>query len=343
MSIVFRCPECDHKLRAAASAAGKSSRCKCGAHVIVPSADGQSTADNDDEALGGSWRLEPKFHVANGDLCEAITAWSPLCAPSQPDCKGEPAGRPRTTGKGFSSGPRAWSSSPSSSSPSSMPCVPAARRRAPAGQELVQVPGENDPKPGDKPAEVEPPAKVPPVDKGVLVPVQPKPVDGSKTDPPRKVGPREDDPKPAPVELDVVEIVEWFTLNKVASVDEDGKEEPLEANEDVIKAGLVFVAVKARVPAKFLEGKVFVVELSGTVLNTPGNTKPYEAIGLSITDKLWFAPETGRRAYAAPKDGRVTQSWLFLAPLKDLQTGRTTFQIKDQRPVLLTLATRRMP
>jgi hypothetical protein len=369
MSILFRCPECDHKLRAADAAAGRQSKCKCGAVVTIPDGDGDSP--DEDDTTGSAWQLKPRFNAASGDLCEAITAWSPLCAkkPARPRTedrqpadylqgilvgaagvlivsfaiigvaylfRGSPAEQQTT--QDFHE--QAQTNPPP---PEKTPQIPKETKTGGdslAPKQIVKSPAEKTPQlpkepnktAGDSPA----PKEI------VKVQVKEKTEPVGPTKPKEPTQPKEDLPKPAPkpVAADKIEIVGWYTTVKVTIIGNSGKEEPLEPQEEALKAEWVFVAVKARVPAKMLEGKKFDVEKADAELSIPSSKNPFAAFGSSINEKLWFAPEKGQCSYAAAKDEVVTQSWLFIAPLKDLQSGRTTFQLKGQPAVALTLESR---
>jgi hypothetical protein len=360
MSIVFRCPECDHKLRASTSAVGKQSKCKCGALVVVPDVTGEAEPD-DDEAVRGAWRLQPKFSAGSGDLCEAITAWSPLCAPR-------------------SSSPTVERASPTACLQRIVvgtvgiltvslivagllyafrPRTPQAELDSPVQQAAI-VPADKNvdpPDTGSKEKQKDPSTRhsesnaakasekentkenVKPVAKGVDSPKEP-----ATDKQPMKPEPVEQkvEPKRPPIDPSMVEIIEWRTYVKLDAVNETGGKVTLEVGEKGAQAGLIIVTIKARVPAKALTGKKFVPLGQDVTLGVPSVNDPFPAEGYAIDDgKLWYAPEMGERAYIPARDGVNIESWLFVAPLKDLESGRTTFQIKDQRAVLLTPETRR--
>lgn len=357
MAILFRCPECEHKLRAADAGAGLQSRCKCGALVTIPAAD--ETPSPNDDTTGSTWQLKPRFSAAGGDLCEAITAWSPLCAKKPARIPSGP-GQPTDYWQGILVGAvgvlvvsfvvigimaivryrqaepqlaQETTDTPDSSPPSS--------EKTPESNGNPQVP------PAGESSKKSLPLSLVPKDAGKPDVKNKGGAVGTKTKPPKgpspEVQPKKDEPKPVPVVPDGIEIVDWYTTVKVTIIGDSGKEEPLEPQEEAVKAEWVFIAVKARLPAKMLQGKKFDVEKSDAELHTPSSKNPFPAFGCAINDKLWFAPEKGQYPYPAAKDGIIIQSWLFIAPLKDLQSGRTTFQLKDQPAVLLTLETRREP
>jgi hypothetical protein len=339
MSIQFRCPECDHKLRAADNAAGRQSRCKCGALVTIPGASGEPQTEEDDTSTGSSWQLKPRFNAANGDLCEAITAWSPLCAkkPARMDSdRGDPTGY----WQGILIGAAGVLVV------SFMVIGVAYLFRHSPEQQTTQESNENVDRNASPPPIVNPPPKEPGQSTPVKEPGKPQGNDKAKdakkpAKEPTPVAPpkKKEEPKPAPPALENIEIVDWYTAHKIDIIGDSGKQEVLERQDEAVKANWVFVAVKARMPAKMLEGKKFDVEKADTSLQTPSSNTPFAAFGCSINDRLWFAPVMGQHAHPAPKDGIVTQSWIFIVPLKDLQTGRTTFQLEGQPALTLTLET----
>jgi len=348
MAIVFRCPECEHKLRAADAMAGRECRCKCGASVMVPPAS-MSLSLDEDEVPRGAWRLEPKFK--SGDVCEAITAWSPLCAQKP----GNSVKRIRLPAYM----PSYWQGILVGSAGVFAVCLISAGlyfafRSSALEQKIVE-------QTIDQPAPQEPTRQQAPDGANISLPREadvggssqektPKTKETPPPDPPKTVKKITDPPavkdvpKPVALDPDKMEMVEWYTTGKLNVIGDSGKEEPLELQEEAVKGGLVFVCVKVRLAPRFLEGKKFVLEKEAArdiMLHIPSSNDPFFAFGCARNEKLWFAPANGQTPYPAAKDGYIMHSWLFFAPLKDLQTGRTTFQIGEHRAVALTLSSQR--
>jgi len=368
MSIVFRCPECGHKLRAAGDVIGKQARCKCGTVIDVPLAEPALPSTDILDPQSSAWALQPNPKDAG---FEPISAWSPLFSDRRHK---QPAGfsdlanrRLRAILIGVAGllavilvvGLGAFA-------------VSILRRLGNQEVQIANNPAEDETMivPAPPPVQDDVPAPGPPppvlvIKKPVKLPdapVVPPIVVKEKKEPPLALGlalanpPGQDASEPFHAkhppadnllkakDRETMEVRHWYTAPSFVVEDSPGKTRVLSLNKEAAeKLGVVLIAVQVRLPAEPLIGKEFAV-LNPDARLVAAKGGPYHAIGIHLSEDIWFAPPEGQRLYpidnSFPKAAPVQQGWLFIAPIADLNAGRISFQFKERPPLPLTARSR---
>ena len=336
MVIRFRCPQCNHKIRARGAAAGKQTNCKCGADIVVPAVSAIAATAEHAAPTAQAWRSQSVVAKLTDDR-----------GGSSVGRLVQVALRPPRAGRGASHCGVTWRGLLAGAAVSFVVCLAAIGvffltrsaaadirdRHLPTGARASEQSLNTEVK--TRPAATSHSPKSAPMPQGSAPsPPPPRPKEPAPSPPP---------PPPVLTRPEPPTVAAWNLAAKIDVVGDGGKAEQITAEPNMI-----LLAVHVHLPGKMLQGTVFNIDAPD--IQVIVGAEKIQAIAYSFPDvkkdakksmpERWFAPTKGKYRYLATGE-TVTQGWLFYVPAQELTAHGAQFQFRNEPTLPLTANLRR--